>query len=604
MVAISQRTYEPAQGCSSKTRRPSPPSIERVHSLPCGTIFNPAQPAGPDSPPQRSTPGLTEYVLTEPSGAQRESIHEFAHRMDRRHQGRKARDKTGTAAEEAAWQLLKPFINPLDCNHYVNMTRADGTHLDDVFCMNTTETLNRVFNHEAVYNLKRFGKSQFIQHCRGVRPYYYRCRTNARFSAGYGNGNRCHQRLLFDAAAFGMAGKRVVNPELGILLLGFDIDSHNNETDVAQTTDLISKYFPGAYTEPSTNGQGIHLFVKLTYPVNHCSRRMQTLQYVNVLTESLADIIEDERKRRGYDAPLDQIRGLPTVVGWDNGRLVSMKRSPVIKIPFYKTCSMEAVTRFYQAPWYSLQDIEDIVLSKVVNDEISPYEGTTLQETKGDTGSRSTTSFSTSSPNRAYPAVRNTDEIGVADLVTVENSRERRLQFGLWLCRQLGRVPSAQELKAEYVKSGLFKASSKSDNDSNRYNQLVVLLARSFDPTKVEFHYRDYPNHKTAMETMVANRTAGMKLEWRKDKTKPIKLEKLAALFWAIRHSQGTKYFTRFSYKHVVTALKATIGQSAHRNEIARMLAVLEEAGLIARVSNPVWGILGQGWRITVSGGS
>jgi hypothetical protein len=308
-------------------------------------------------PPRSNTPGLTatEYVLTEPSAApppHAESIYEFKNRMDSRHRGREAKDKTtGTAAEEAAWQLLKPFINPLDCNHYVNWTRPDGEHLDDVFCMNTTETLNRVFNKEAVYNLKRFGKAHFLDHCRGRRTYYYRCRSDAVFSTGFGRGDHCHERLPFDAKAFGMAGKRVVNPDLGILLLGCDIDCHHGEKDVAKTTALILEYFPDAYFEPSTNGQGVHLFIKLTYPIYHRGSRIQTLQYITVVTESLADIIEEIRIRRGYDAPLDKIRGLPTVVGRDEqGHLYSIKRTPVIKVPFYKTCSMEAVKRVYPLP--------------------------------------------------------------------------------------------------------------------------------------------------------------------------------------------------------------------------------------------------------------
>ena len=636
MVAISgQCIFEPAQGCSSNPRqRPaSPPSIlERVpFSVDCGAISVSTAPVSP-LPPRSNTPGLTatEYVLTEPSATpppHAESIYEFTNRMDRRHRVRKARDRTtGTAAEEAGWQLLKPFINPIDCNHYIHWTTPNGTHLDDVYCMNTTETLNRWLNKEPEYNLKRFGKAHFLNHCRGLRTYYYRCRADAIFSTGFGRGDRCHHRLPFDAAAFGMAGKRVVNPDLGILLLGCDIDSHHGEKDVAKTTGLVLEYFPNAYFEPSTNGQGAHLFVKLTYPIYHRGSRTQTLHYINVVAESLAQIIEGERIRRVYDAPLDHIRGLPTTVGRDkDNRLYSMKRSHVIKIPFYKTCTMEAVTRFYQAPWYSLQDLEDIVLSKVVgnNDDTSIYNEDIIgvNEPDGDSKAGShtslstfapnraypavrtiesgcTTSFSTTSPNRAYPALRLTDTIWVADLVGVENSRERRLQFGLRLCRQLGRVPSAQELQAEYVKSGLFKVSSKSDNDNNRYDQLVAVLARSFDPDKVEFHYRDYPDHKTAMETMITTRTAGIKMVWRKDKTKPIKIDKLAALFWAMRHSQGKKDLTRFSYKHVVTALKATIGQSAHRNEIARMLAILEEAGLIVRVCRPVWGKLGQGWRV------
>ena len=548
-----------------------------------------------------------------------ESIYEFANRMGIRHQNRNrghSKPKViGTSLEEAAWQILKPFINPLDCNHYVNLSLPDGNKLDDVYCMNTNETLNRVLNGEAVSSLKHFSKNYFITHCRGQRPYYYRCRSNARFSTGYGNGNRSHLKLPFAGSLFGMDHKRMIDQNLGIVLLGGDIDCHHNEKDVKETTDLLLRLFPNAYTEASTNGKGCHIYLKLTYPLNRYGDWIQTIEHLHLIVDLVSEIIEKKRIHCGYDAPFDKFRGLPSLIHRDeqNHRLSILKRSQVIKIPFYRDCSLERVLQFHHSPWYCLHDLENLILaSDVGNDDVvdvgiydnsEENRGSVDNSTDKGIGVKENINFLSSLlPNRAYPAVRPTSEIQVTDLMDIEDSRKRRLEFGLKLVRHLGRVPSPQELKAEYVKSGLFKASSKSDNDDHRYAQLVQLLAQSFNPQKVEFHYRDYPTHKNSLESLVKSKTVGARLEWKKDKVKPIRIDKLAALYWAIRHSQGKKDFTRFSYRHVVTALKATIGQSAHRNEIARMLAILEEIGLIVRVAKPVWGAirLGQGWRATV----
>src|ERR1035437_1421350 len=89
-----------------------------------------------------------------------------------------------TPAEEAAWQVLKPFINPIDCNHFVSYMTEEGL-VAGVRAMNTNSLLNALLNHEPV-KPKYFGKRPFCLHCRGKGKYYYRSQWNGTAITGYG----------------------------------------------------------------------------------------------------------------------------------------------------------------------------------------------------------------------------------------------------------------------------------------------------------------------------------------------------------------------------------------------------------------------------------
>jgi len=468
---------------------------------------------------------------------------------------------SGSPAEEAAWQILKPFINPIDCNYYINWTTPDGKVLDDVYVMNTNETLNRLFNGEKVL-IKYMSKARFFDHCRGNRKYYYRSQWNAAPTSGYGSGKNSHRRLPFSASRYGLDDKKTINKHLGIVLLGFDIDAHNGEKDVEKTTSLVHERFPGAYTEPSTNGKGCHVYLKVVFPVKFKGSRPKTLRYLGIIVEAVRDSIEEDRIKRGYDAPLDLIAGLPTIVGFVEGRIRIVKRSRVIKLPFYKLSGFEAVDRFFDAPWYRIEYLEEIGVSTVAKDEVSYYAipldnlliTSTLEATSKaiKTTAKATNTLSFSYPpnraypsdalpyNRAYPSLPLTHQNLIEDLKSIDDSRQRRLEFGLLLSRQMGRVPTPFTLKQEYIRSGIYRQTSKSDQDDHRYDQLVELLAKTFDPAKVEFHYRDYPRYRPATESLVLAKTQGIELTWRKGgKIKPVSIAKLAALYWSIGHSQG-----------------------------------------------------------------
>lgn len=285
-----------------------------------------------------------------------------------------------TPAEEAAWHLLKPLIHPLDCNVFWQSQDLDGQILTGIRPLNLNATMNGLLNGESVW-LSYFTKRKFIQHCRGIAKYYYRSRWNGFAGTGYGSHRNAWKKLNCDAQRFALDGKKFTSPRVALVLLGFDVDCHHGEKDVQKTTDLILGLFPDAYHEASTNGLGRHIYVKLYYDIqSRNGSHYATLHYLHSLCEFIDHGIEQMRLRAGYDAGLDRIRGLPTLIGFEledgkpiqidrvlpNGEIIEKpklkitRRSVVIKIPFYRCCTEDSVDRFFSAPCFSLQHLEDI----------------------------------------------------------------------------------------------------------------------------------------------------------------------------------------------------------------------------------------------------
>ena len=57
---------------------------------------------------------------------------------------------SSTSAEEAAWQILKPFINPIDCNFAWTFEKQDGEILTGIRPLNLNTTMNALINGEMV----------------------------------------------------------------------------------------------------------------------------------------------------------------------------------------------------------------------------------------------------------------------------------------------------------------------------------------------------------------------------------------------------------------------------------------------------------------------
>ena len=586
----------------------------------CGRLVAKERPSDPS--------GVVAYPLVAP-GVARIALRDPPRSVDQRR--RQPAPLVGTEAEEAAWQLLRPFISPIDCNVFWQFKDARGEAVSGIRPLNFNTTMNALLNGEAV-RLAYFTKQNFFKPCRGEAKYYYRSRWNGFAGTGYGSHANAWRKLNCDAKRFALDGKRVTSKNIALILLGFDVDCHHGELDVQKTTDLILGLFPGSYYEPSTNGQGTHLYVKLFYDINTKGSHHLTLDHIAKRCTAVGVAIEALRLSKGFDAPLDGIRGLPTQIGFDrdeDGQVIHISKtvkdgSPakrpklkvtcrcnVIKVPFYRNATEEAVSIFFDAPFYSLAHLEEVectlrsdaisqserpsqttVDSNYLNEFLSidsdgseePHTGYTHNNTNKETH------------NSVFP-VRVTYLEAVRNLVAVQNSQERRVEFGMLLARHLHRVPSGQEILREYAAQGLQKADSKSDHDIRRFDQISSWLSQTFDHKKCRFDYGGYATERNKTEALITQRVDGLKLEWSKgDGNKPVSLAKLAALYWCMWHSQGRRGSTHFSEKQAKGAIRAVLQAGAHKAEVAAMFRILERFELIRKVGGYCPGQFGRGW--------
>ena len=538
-----------------------------------------------------------------------------------------------TSAEESAWQILKPFINPIDCNFAWSFQDLNGKLMTGIRPLNLNTTMNALINGEMV-ELAYFTKKKFLQHCRGQAKYYYRSRWNGFACTGYGGHDKAWKKLNCNAQRYALDTKKITSSNIAVVLLGFDVDAHHGEHDVQQTTNLILNLFPGAYHEPSTNGLGRHVYVKIYYDIHsRIGGHYAVLHHLQNLCTIVANGIEQKRIRAGYDAELDRIRGLPTMIGMDkvdgksilinrtlsNGTIIQKPklkvtcRNLVIKIPFYRNCTHASVDQFFQSPFYSLQHLEDLqeqmyaagigmpefVFRDDIQDGINELLSGSIdipEKTQESPQTTENNNLPNNIHNSVFPAAQKY-HTAAQNLLAVQNSHERRVEHGLLYCRYLGRVPTGQELEQEYRSRGLWRAESKSDQSAFRFDQISNWLEQRFNPTKCRFGYGGYKTEKDKTEALMAKQVAGLKLVWNKGSgNRRIQLSKLAALYWCMRHSQGRNGSTYFSYKQAKTALLETLTEKAHSAEIAAMYRVLVGCGLLKKASNYCPGHCGWGW--------
>jgi len=537
-----------------------------------------------------------------------------------------------TSSEEAAWQLLRAFISAIDCNVFWKFQDVDGRVLTGIRPLNLNVTMNALLNGERV-KLAYLTKKRFVQHCRGNDKYYYRSKWNAYASIGYGSHDNAWRKLNFDARCFALDERKFTSKDIALLLLGFDVDCHHGERDVQKTTDLILSLFPGSYHEASTNSLGCHLFVKLYYNSRTCmGSHYATLNYLQSLCKNIADGIECRRIHLGYDAALDGIRGLPTLIGFEtqDGKPVIVKRTlddgtvverprfkitcrnPVIKIPFYRNCSMLAVHQFFQAPTFNVQHLEEIQRELLVHgigipeyyfndgfeEALSRLYAGDFDEPQKSLEDPDDKTSTLKTHNSVFPAALNY-ELAARNLVAVQNSHERRIEFGMLFARHLGRVPTDSELELEYQNLGLNKSGSQSDTTSFRFGQISRWLSQTFDPEKCRFGYGGYTTAREKTEDLMEQRVKGFTIKWSKGNgDRPITIAKLSALYWCMRHSQGRLSTTHFSRSQAKTALLETLKTKCHNAEIAAMFRVLQTVDLIEQVSGACPGQLGRGWAV------
>jgi hypothetical protein len=231
--------------------------------------------------------------------------------MNRKH-------RTYSKETEAGWYAIREFVDFNNC-----ATEYDGKPVP----MNFKEVQCHLYSKTKILEPFTYSKKLYNDHLRQYANHYYRSKFQARHSVGYQRSDKQAQNAIFAKDLGITSKKKTYSPDTHpyyILLLGFDIDCHNGETDAQNIAEwLKSTYFDQSYWEPSTHFNGRHGYVKLGFP-DYLD--LDTIK--NNLTE-LFELLDQKRISMGFQAKIDPPCGLPASFYWDNQISVS---SPMPKI--------------------------------------------------------------------------------------------------------------------------------------------------------------------------------------------------------------------------------------------------------------------------------
>jgi hypothetical protein len=220
---------------------------------------------------------------------------------------------------EAAWYVMKELIDPFNCS---------VQHDKKAIPMYYKDVLRHHYSGTKVFKLFGFSKAHLAVHLAKSETYYYRSKPYAAHFTGYGSSDKQTQSLSF-AKELNIMTKRKRLYGAYVLLLGIDIDAHNNEPDVDKLADwLQTNYFPDSYWEPSTNEKGKHGYVKVAY------KDCWNLEDVKLLIEELFDLLQLKIKKAGFIANIDIPCGLPVLLSYNNSVQIP-EDLPVINLQDY-----------------------------------------------------------------------------------------------------------------------------------------------------------------------------------------------------------------------------------------------------------------------------
>ena len=271
---------------------------------------------------------------------------------------------------EAAWYVLKNFINPLDCAEKVETSVYPMNINAKLACIYSGYKWDSTSTEKDPYRPSYFSKSRLNGHLKKRKTYYYRSQHNAIYTEGYGSSDEQAQNLIF-AKEFNITHKVQKHDHIMIMLLGIDIDAHNGEKDVSKVENwLRNDYFNNSYWEPSTGGRGSHGYVKIAYR-SDCSR-----SYILSCITELFKLFDMKRELLGFEASVDKPCGLFSTISLSNknpypehpvqpygDKFLEYHRSQCLKIPRFNhsnifSCSMEDIIYFHNLPYYSFNQIE------------------------------------------------------------------------------------------------------------------------------------------------------------------------------------------------------------------------------------------------------
>ena len=140
---------------------------------------------------------------------------------------KKRRRRVYPMETEAAWYVLKEFVDPLEC-----LDKRLGT----ISPLNTNEVLCHVYSRTKLYTPYHFSKKRLHDHLEQTDTYYYRSKRNSRHKIGYGRSARQALALPF-SNYLGITERVRTYGRYYVLLVGLDVDGHNGERDILAVQD-------------------------------------------------------------------------------------------------------------------------------------------------------------------------------------------------------------------------------------------------------------------------------------------------------------------------------------------------------------------------------
>lgn len=483
------------------------------------------------------------------------------------------------------------------------------------------------------YKPKFVGKWWYDRHLTGGQTLYYRSKYNCCARVGYQSYDAGHKKLPW-AERFGITGRSRRFPEVGWMLLGFDLDAKNDEPDMPDLRDWLLTFFPASYWEPSTGGKGIHLYVKLAYRVDHAGSLYQTLARVDDRVVRLCNQLA-LRASTKFRAKLDGIRSLPTVLAFDRDkrRVVVRKRYNCVKAPRCRQ-GMDDILRFHTAPFVLFQQVErlvqDLERERVVAPEyptehvefesnesdededvvVEVSDGTVvddaavekllftdpadLLEGRPEEEDPASTALSPAPTALLYKKCTptGTQSQKLAKIKAEGHGLMRKIGFVQWESRRLRGMQTVPHYLDRYEALGLARRPRRDKKRWDDMTAVVKFVGTTFDPAK-GFSLDGYEVEREEIEKQIKarlDRNPEVSLTWVKEKgrSRGIDLMYLVAVYFALRRAarSGTAHATE---AQLIDQCKQVINRKPHRNMMSAITSILRRLDLIEKKAGPVF---------------
>ncbi|MFA9479427.1 hypothetical protein ACERK3_14150 [Phycisphaerales bacterium AB-hyl4] len=564
---------------------------------------------------------------------------------------------------EAAWHVLSPYIDLRDCNRLVPRKNEDGTIRYDTDGRAETACvpLNTIrhwryaadgractygedgrivpvaevgHDPDALVGRCRFtfvGRSHFHEHLHQVNdPFgvpkvlYYRSAFNAQFRLGRGKSTKNLALAPVPYAKLLDVQTGVVrSSRLRSLLITIDFDFKpirypNAVNDAAATCQwFVGRFFPGAYHEPSTGGNGRHLYLKVAYEPRP-NPWMALADMVDGIGRWLqwADV---QRQDQGFVTNVDPlVCGAPSLIHYaPDGSIEKIVRPQCVKMPSFgwgrpMDERLNAVKAFHEAPVFLLTAFDCHSLSTTTPCSLSPPNrcanppvGAAYEE-EGGAEDRAASNAQLIEKYREHglcewhevnrrPRKRaRTPVEELEGLREMQDAKERTRRFYALMCRQHDRVLAPNEVNDLYVEHALNRTADH-ERRLDLFRGQEEWFQEHFRPAlnampSMEGFSKVEEAYSNAIESLLPANLGYTKSKGRGKKTfKRIAAREVAAIFYAIEVLSRRRGGGFLGYREAVTLYKEMIGKSADQNRIGVILRTLQEIRLIDIVAPGDW---------------